>query len=150
AGRLALQQEGFNLYSYGMKHHHVFALAIGPRGGDSQERGVWVGEDGRFKVDRLPVGEYELKVHVPGFATSYDSGIFVEDGKTTALTHDISLHLSNPTVDVASNTRVFTTREQPRFWINCNGASKAEVNVYSFDMLQMARSAHSQKNGLQL
>jgi hypothetical protein len=45
AGRLALQQEGFNLYTYDMKQHHVYALAIGPRGKQSQERGVWVKND---------------------------------------------------------------------------------------------------------
>jgi hypothetical protein len=42
AGRLALEQEGFNLYSYDMRQHHVYAIAIGPRGDKSQERGVWV------------------------------------------------------------------------------------------------------------
>src|ERR1700722_8337370 len=88
-GRLALQQEGFNLYSYDMKQHHVYAIAIGPRGLGSSERGVWVDKDGSFRIATLPVGEYELKVHVPGFATSYDSGIFIKDGKTTTLSSDI-------------------------------------------------------------
>src|SRR6185437_851669 len=81
SGRLAVEQEGFNLYTYDMKQHHVYAIAIGPREGPSEERGVWVNKDGTFRIDNLPVGEYQLKVHVPGFATSYDSGIFVQEGK---------------------------------------------------------------------
>src|SRR5260221_53133 len=61
SGRLALEQQGFNLYSYNMREHNVYAIAIGPRSHSSQERGVWVNKDGSFKIDNLPVGEYELK-----------------------------------------------------------------------------------------
>lgn len=150
SGRLALQQEGFNLYTYDMKGHHVFAIAIGPRSGESEERGVWVNADGSFKIDQLPVGEYEIKVHVPGFATSYDSGVFVESGKTTGLPHDVTLQLSDPTVTVASNARVYTTKEQPTFWINTNGASKAVVSVYKDDMLSMSGIAGVKTTGFEL
>lgn len=150
SGRLALQQEGFNLYSYDMHQHHVYAIAIGPRGQTSQERGVWVNQNGTFKIDQLPVGEYELKVHVPGFATSYDSGIFVDDGKTTNLNHDIALQLSNPTINIASNARVFTTKEQPTFWANVNGASAAVVDVYRADMLNISRNVAAKNCGFEV
>jgi uncharacterized protein YfaS (alpha-2-macroglobulin family) len=134
SGRLALEQEGFNLYTYDMRGHHVYAMAIGPRGSAQQERAVWVKEDGTFRIDQLPVGEYELKVHVPGFATSYDSGIFVEKNEVTALNHDIALELSKPSVRIGANTSVFTTKEMPRFWINAEGSSQAVVKVYKRDM----------------
>lgn len=144
-GRLALQQEGFNLYSYDLKGHHVYAIAIGPRGDSSQERGVWVNGDGSFRIDGLPVGEYELKVHVPGFATSYDSGIFVDPNKVTELSNDITLELSNPSVNIASNARVFTTKEQPHFWINANGSSEANVKVYKREMLPLLANLYNAK-----
>jgi hypothetical protein len=138
AGRLALQQEGFNLYSYNLRQHNVYAIAIGPRGDRSQERGVWVNNDGTFKIANLPVGEYELKVHVPGYSTSYDSGIFVDQGKTTLLTHDVTLELEQPSIYVGCNTHVFNTHEQPHFWINANDCSEATVSVYQREMLPLA------------
>lgn len=134
SGRLALEQEGFNLYTYDMRGHNVYAMAIGPRGSAQQERAVWVKEDGSFRIDQLPVGEYELKVHVPGFATSYDSGIFVEKNDVTKLTHDISLQLSKPSVRIGANTSVFTTKQPPHFWINAEGSSQAVVRVYKRDV----------------
>lgn len=145
AGRLALQQEGFNLYSYDLREHKVYALAIGPRGDASQERGVWVNKDGTFRIDQLPVGEYELKVHVPGFATSFDSGIFVDKNEITELKHDIALELSQPSVNIASNARVFTTKEQPRFWINANGSTEATVNVYKREMMPLIKDLFTAK-----
>ena len=148
AGRLALEQEGFNLFTYDMHEHHVYAVAIGPRGDKSQERGVWVNQDGTFKINQLPVGEYELKVHVPGFSTSYDSGIFVEEGKPTKLSHDVTLQLSNPSVTIASNSRVFSTADQPHFWISANGSSEADVNVYRADMLALATADVKDKTGV--
>lgn len=143
AGRLALQQEGFNLYSYDMKGHNVYAIAIGPRGAESQERGVWVNKDGSFRIDNLPVGEYQLKVHVPGFATSYDDGIFVENSQVTELNHDITLELSNPSVRLGCNARVFTTKEQPHFWLNAEGSTQARVRVFNRDVMQMLKSLYS-------
>jgi len=143
AGRLALQQEGFNLYSYDLRQHKVYAIAIGPRNGNSQERGVWVNQDGTFRIDQLPVGEYELKVHVPGFSTSYDNGIFVEKNGVTNLKHDVTLQLSSPSVNMASNARVFTTKEQPRFWINAQGSSEAEVSVYKRDMMPLVKGLYN-------
>ena len=150
SGQLALQQEGFNLYSYDMREHHVYAIAIGPRGGTSQERGVWVNDKGAFRIDNLPVGEYELKVHVPGFATSFDSGIFVEEGKVAELGHDIALELSTPSVSLASNTRVFTTKETPRFWANTNGSTQLTINVYKKDMLQVLTMDAKKKLGFEI
>lgn len=134
SGHLALEQEGFNLYTYDMRGHHVYAMAIGPRGSAQQERAVWVKEDGSFRIDQLPVGEYELKVHVPGFATSYDSGIFVEKNQVTALNHDIALELSKPSVRIGAQTSVFTTKQPPHFWINAEGSSQATVKVFKRDM----------------
>ncbi|HEY9792916.1 MAG TPA: MG2 domain-containing protein [Candidatus Obscuribacterales bacterium] len=146
SGRLALEQEGFNLYTYDMKQHHVYAIAIGPREGPSEERGVWVNKDGTFRIDNLPVGEYQLKVHVPGFATSYDSGIFVQEGKNTGLPRAVMLHLQEPNVSIPSYHRVFTTQDKPRVWVNLSGSSEAKLTVYKLEMLPLALSTTTNKD----
>ncbi|MBX9723925.1 MAG: hypothetical protein K2X81_21140, partial [Candidatus Obscuribacterales bacterium] len=39
SGRIAMEQEGFNLYTYNMQAHKVYAIAVGPRDGVEDERG---------------------------------------------------------------------------------------------------------------
>src|SRR3982751_5389682 len=83
-GRIMLEEQGFNLSTYDMRGNKVYALAIGPRGGNVVERGVWVNKDGTFKITQLPVGEYDLKVRATGFSTTDQDGVFVDDAKVTA------------------------------------------------------------------
>lgn len=149
AGHLALEENGFNLYSSNLNDHDVYAVAIGPRGPHCDERGVWVNKDGTFKIDHLPVGEYEIKAHVPGFATSFKSGIFVEEGQTTKMKRAIRLRLERPEVSVGSNMRTFTTKELPRFWINTSGCTMATIKVYSTNMLNLYRD-HSKLASVQI
>src|SRR5262249_18026283 len=102
------------------------------------ERGVWVQPDGSFRIDHLPKGEYALKFHASGFSTEYKNGIFVDDGRVTDLGHEVALYILHPSVDIASNKRVFTSKEQPYFWLNCTGANLATVKLYKTDMLKLA------------
>jgi len=137
AGRIAMEQKGFGLYSYDIKENKVYATAIGPRGSSAVERGVWIKADGSFRIDQLPVGEYELKVRATGFSTEYEHGIFVDEGKVSSLARPVAMQILEPYVNIASNSRVFTTREQPHFWINATGANKATVMVYRQDFISL-------------
>ncbi len=150
SGRIAMEQEGFNLYSYNLRDHHVYATAIGPRGGDEQERGVWVDGDGRFEISQLPVGEYQLKVRVPGFSTTYESGYFVEEGKATELNEPIMLQIANPSVSVGSSSRVFTSKEKPRFWANVQSATKIDVKLYKKDLLSILGTETEKHMGVEV
>src|SRR5208282_4235849 len=67
AGRISLGKTTFGLHTYDIRGHHVYAMVEGPREGQSQERGVWVNDDGTFKFERLPVGEYQLRVRAKGY-----------------------------------------------------------------------------------
>ncbi|HMW92501.1 MAG TPA: carboxypeptidase-like regulatory domain-containing protein, partial [Candidatus Obscuribacter sp.] len=62
AGTIALEKKQFGVYSYNLKENKVYALVNGPRNGPQVERGVWVNDDGSFRIDQLPVGEYMLEV----------------------------------------------------------------------------------------
>jgi uncharacterized protein YfaS (alpha-2-macroglobulin family) len=150
SGRIAMEQDGFNLYTYNMKQHKVYAIAIGPRDGIEEERGVWVDGDGKFQIDQLPVGEYQLKVRVPGFSTTYQNGVFVEEGKVTALSNDLQLEISEPNVTVGTNSRVFTTQDKPSFWAHAQGSTTMNVKLYRKDMLKILGSPQEKKMGVEI
>ncbi|MBX9877800.1 MAG: hypothetical protein K2Y22_05025 [Candidatus Obscuribacterales bacterium] len=135
-GKIALEQKNFDLYSYDIGAQKVYALAVGPRGKSSDERGVWIKSDGTFVLPHLPVGEYTIKLRAPGFASEYINGVFVDEGKVTKLKSPITLDLLEPSVTLASNTRVYTTKEKPKLWINAYGGTLASVDVYKADFLQ--------------
>lgn len=149
-GQIAMEQEGFNLYHYDMKDNSVYVLAVGPRGPSSNERGVWVDKEGKFRVDALPVGEYSLKIHVPGFASTWENGVFVEDGKVTTLKKPVLLALADPTINIATNRRVFSTQEKPTFWTNSSGSSEETVRVYSKDLLSLMKDQNYKKENFEL
>jgi alpha-2-macroglobulin len=150
SGRIAMEQEGFDLYSYNLKQHKVYATAVGPRDGNEEERGVWVDNDGRFEISQLPVGEYTLKIRVPGFSTTYESGIFVEEAKDTALSSPVMLSISEPSVEVGSNARVFTCKEKPSFWAHAQGATAMSVKLYQRDLLKIISSQDEKKMGVEI
>ncbi|MBX9686137.1 MAG: carboxypeptidase regulatory-like domain-containing protein, partial [Candidatus Obscuribacterales bacterium] len=150
SGRIAMKQDGFNLYSYNMKQHKVYAIAIGPRDGVEEERGVWVDNDGHFEIDQLPVGEYTLKVRVPGFSTTYDNGIFVEEGKNTELNSPIALDIAEPSVTVGTNSRVFTSNEKPAFWAHSQGATSMSVKLYRRDLMKILGTPEEKKLGVEI
>ncbi|CAN5214349.1 hypothetical protein BH11CYA1_BH11CYA1_17760 [soil metagenome] len=150
AGRVAIEQKGFHLKSYDLKDNKVFVLATGPRTGPSVERGAWVNNDGTFKIEQLPVGEYTIRVRAPGFSTAMVNNLFVVQGKPQNIPEPVQLTLLSPTVNIASNTRVFTTKEAPHFWVNATGASDAKVQVYKQDFLSLISSPEAKKMGISL
>jgi uncharacterized protein YfaS (alpha-2-macroglobulin family) len=140
SGVIALEDKKFGLSSYNIRQNKVYAVATGPRDGITLARGVWVKEDGSFTIDQLPVGEYEIKVRAPGFETEYVNGVFVKEG-VQAIPDPIQLHVLEPSVTIASNVRVFTTQENPTFWIRATGATEATVKLYKKPFLMTARHA---------
>lgn len=150
SGQIALEQKGFNISSYNMREQKVYAVATGPRGDNSIERGVWVNNDGTFRLDQLPVGEYNLKVRATGFGTEYQEGLFVEEGKVAEIPEQIEMHLIEPSVSVATNVRVFTTKEKPHFWINATGATEATVRLYKQDFLGAIKEGKFKEMGMEV
>ena len=138
-GHISLEQPDFKLQSYDLREHKVYALVTGPGTRGDVERGVWVNRDGSFKISRLPVGEYQLKVRAPGFSTARQTGIFVTEADTTHL-QALAMSIQAPSVNVASNCRVFTTKETPYFWLNASGSVKANVRIYKKDILSLVKA----------
>lgn len=160
-GRIALEQKGFGLSSYNIRQNKVYATATGPRfTGNSQgentqpaktiTRGVWVNGDGTFQLDQLPVGEYSVRIRAPGFETEYIESVFVKEAETAKLTDPIKMRVLEPSISIASNMRVFTSKEPPHFWINATGASEARVKVYKKDFMGIVKSQLLQKEEVQV
>ncbi|MBS1992564.1 MAG: carboxypeptidase regulatory-like domain-containing protein, partial [Cyanobacteria bacterium SZAS LIN-3] len=150
SGQVALEEKGFDLATYNLRDHHVYAIVNGPRSGQSIERGSWVKADGTFEIGQLPVGEYLLRVRAPGFATETVESLFVQEGHINKLPHPVRLNLLNPTVNIAAESRVFTTKEPPHFWINASGAAKATVKVYKKDLFSVMVPDAAAKHGVNI
>lgn len=150
AGQITLEEKGFGLSSYDLKDNKVYAMAYGPRKGPQVERGVWINQDGTFRIDQLPEGEYQIKLRATGYATEYVNGVFIADGKTTKISKDVHLSLIEPSLNIASNMRVFTTKETPRFWANATASKSVKMSVYKTDILKLAREKTIEKWGYEL
>ena len=132
-----------------LKGKKVYAVAVSRLGQNSDERGVWVKPDGSFRIDQLPAGEYSLRVDAPGYSESTRT-VFVGDGAVTKLEELVTLEIMHPSVQLASNRKIFTSDESPYFWINCVGATKATIKLYKTDILKfkqrvMAASGKTQE-----
>jgi alpha-2-macroglobulin len=143
SGAVSLEKAEFHLQNFDLRGKKVYVTASGPRGRRNQEYGVWVKPSGKFRIDHLAKGEYLLKAHAEGYTTIYQSGIFVDDGGVNRIEHPIALEILNPSVSIASNRRVFTSKEQPEFWLNCSGANKANVRIYQTDIVKLMRSTNA-------
>jgi alpha-2-macroglobulin len=136
-GRLALEMPGFGLHSYDVQGNSVYVLANGTGPIAQVERGVWVKGDGSFEINQLPKGEYSVMARAPGFENLYKYSIFVNDGAATDL-GDVDLNAIKPSVRIASNARVFTSKEDPHFWLSTSGADQATVKIYRFNALDLS------------
>jgi alpha-2-macroglobulin len=141
SGMIALQQEKFGLYSYDLSKNKAYAIAIGPRGTMSDERGVWVKPDGTFQIDQLPVGEYQIKVRAPGFGNEYVDNLAVEESSVTKLPTPVKMALIQPSVSVGANLRVFTSKESPSFWVNGTGVRETHVELFKENILQLGNAS---------
>lgn len=150
SGQIDLEERGFGISSYDLKGNKVYAMAYGPRGGPQVERGVWINQDGTYRIDQLPAGEYQIKLRATGYATEYVNGVFIEDGKNTVVHDSTHLSLIEPSLSIASNMRTFTSKEAPRFWANATASKNVKVKVYKTDILKLAKEKAFDKWGYEL
>jgi len=59
---------------------------------------------GLYVLPNLPVGTYDLKIEVPGFATSEFKGVTIEAGRTTTVDAKLQIVSANATVNVNAST----------------------------------------------
>ncbi len=142
SGQVAIKREGYGIPIKELnKRDKVYALVSGPNYSNHGrvERGTWVRPDGKFQIERLPVGEYTLRVKAPGFSSFNQYGLYVQEAKNNFV-KDIVLQPQEAYGAIASNTRVFTSKEVPYFWVNSNGGTKAKIKIYKTDILKLIQS----------
>ncbi len=139
AGSIALQKEKFGLYTYDLTKNKAYVIAIGPRGTTSDERGVWVKSDGTFRIDNLPVGEYQIKVRAPGFGNEYVDNLVIDESSVTNIPHAIKMAILQPTIGVGANVRVFTSKETPSFWVSGTGLKEANIKLFKKNILDFSQ-----------
>ena len=142
-GRISIGEKGFGLQTYDIRANKVYVIAEGPRQGPPIERGVWVQNDGTFKFDHLPVGEYQIRVRAKGFSSTESYGLFVQEGKTTQLPKTLALSVLEPSVSMAQTSRVFTTHDTPSMYMNAIGAIDGDVKLYKIDFLPFISGAQN-------
>lgn len=150
SGRIAVELPQLHLMSFDFQKNKAYVLATSTKEGENNERGVWVNSDGTFKINRLPVGEYSLRVKAPGFSSGNQYGLYVEDGQDTKLKETMVLNLEHPSLNLAAQSRVFTGQEQPRFWINASGANRVQVKIYQRNMLPQLMHSPDGKGTLEV
>ncbi len=136
SGQIQLQKNSeFKTFYQKIKPKTVYALAItqGKEGESPISRGAWINENGKFQINNLPVGEYSLQIKAPNYQTIYEYGIDVEEAQNTIIKPK-NLEILEASVNVGANKRVFTSQEQPYFWVNASGADQAEIQIYKTNM----------------
>jgi alpha-2-macroglobulin len=136
-----------SLHTIQLKGKKVYAMVSGPRSGPMIERGTWVKEDGQFQISQLPKGEYSLRVTSPGYETYHAGAFYVDEGKATAVKDLISLNTLEPSINVASKSRVFTSKEQPHFWVNVYGGNQIRFQIFSRSLLNDLKADSLRQSG---
>lgn len=136
-----------NLHTTQLKGKKVYAMVSGPRSGPMIERGTWVKDDGQFQISQLPKGEYSLRVTSPGYETYHAGSFYIEEGKATAVKELLSLNTLEPSINVASKSRVFTSTEQPHFWVNVYGGNQIRFQIFSRNLLNDLKADSLRQSG---
>src|SRR5262249_7407693 len=83
----------------------------------------------------------------PGFDTENLDDLYVDDGKITRVPGPIRMSVLAPSVSIASNVTVYTTKEKPHLWANLTGAKHVDIKVYKKDLIALRRSSQPLEGG---
>ncbi len=97
-------------------------------------RGVYLGADGEYTLDRLPVGDYRVRATAAGYQSEIlvDS-IQVQEGHHQRLAEGI-LERKPPNLTLFSTSQVFTTQEIPQMTMRVSGVSRVKFELYAFQL----------------
>lgn len=108
-------------------------------------RASYVNSKGEFKITGLPVGNYTLSVKANGYETETKWGLEVKEAQDTKV-QAVSLKYLTPSISVASDSRVFTTEEDPYLWFTSSAIENLDINLYSFDPMEVFGSPDIKKS----
>lgn len=100
-------------------------------------------DDGSFRMDRLPIGRYNVQARMRGYEPQWSSPpILVEEGKTTT---GMGFRLSPrvPAVSAAQVQRVFTPAEKVRIGVRGTLIDRLHLKLYRLDLDRVVRNSNS-------
>jgi uncharacterized protein YfaS (alpha-2-macroglobulin family) len=98
-------------------------------------RGAYVNTEGKFRIDGLPVGKYRLQYKAEGYSSETKWGIEVKENTIKELKVE-KLNFMTPSLDLASDTKVFMPQEYPSLWYSSSAIKEVEFKLYKFDPLK--------------
>lgn len=98
--------------------------------------------DGSFRMDRLPIGRYNVQARARGYEAQWSSPpILVEEGKTLEGLR-FSLSPRAPSLSVAQVQRVFTPSEKVRIALRGTLIDRLRLKLYKLDLERVVRNAN--------
>lgn len=100
-------------------------------------------EDGSFRMDRIPIGRYNVQARARGYEAQWSSPpILVEEGKTLeGMTFSLSPRA--PALTSAQVQRVFTPAEQVRIGVRGTLIDRMHLKLYRLDLEGVVRNSNS-------
>ncbi|MEW5819979.1 MAG: MG2 domain-containing protein [Cyanobacteriota bacterium] len=134
-GNLSLQETTQSGYRYvyntdNLLKSNARVIAYGP-----VVRGAFVNSKGEYRINGLPVGTYRLMAKAKGYSSDTQWGIEVVEAKDTGA-KEFKLSYLPSSIDIASDSKVFTTDDNPYFWFRTTGIEKIDIKLYSFNALE--------------
>ncbi len=100
-------------------------------------------DDGSFRMDRLPIGRYNVQARDRGYEAQWSSPpILVEEGKTL---EGLKFNLSPraPSLTAAQTQRVFTPAEKVRIGVRGTLIDRMHVKLYQLDLSRVVKNSNS-------
>lgn len=131
SGKLNLEAQSFDknkkVYNTNdIKNKAVRIMAYG-----QVTRASYVNNKGEFRIDNLPVGNYSVSYKADGYESQTKWDVKVEEAKVKYLPV-VNLNFMTPSLSIASDMKVFTTKEHPYFWVKTTGLKNLKLNLYKF------------------
>lgn len=99
--------------------------------------------DGTFRMDRLPVGQYNVQARAKGFDSQWSSPpIQVEEDRTVSEIR-FALAPRDPSVFFAQHQRVFTPEEKVRLGLRGTLLDQLHLKLYRIDLGRIATDANA-------
>lgn len=147
AGTISLQksisESGKSVYNTdNILKNNARVVAYGP-----VVRGSYVNSKGVYKIDGLPIGEYRVQVIANSYSSSTIWSAKVEESKVNNL-DNVNLSFLTPSLSLASDIKVFTTKESPYFWFKTSAVDNVELKLYKLDLEESIQSKAKDSNDL--